>query len=67
MSSVVGRRGGEQDVGRLDVAMGDAHAVGVVERARALEDDLDQAVDRQQVLGVQNGSSVPPVTYSITM
>jgi hypothetical protein len=57
----------QQDVGRLDVAVGDAEAVGVVERPRALEDDLDHAVQRQQVVGVQKGSSVPPATYSMTM
>jgi hypothetical protein len=40
----------QQDVGRLDVAVGDAEVVGIVERPRALEDDLHQAVERQQVV-----------------
>ena len=41
---------GVEDVGRLDVAVRDAHLVRELERARALEDDLDHLVDRQQVL-----------------
>ncbi len=41
-----------QDVGRLDVAVDDAVLEGVVERAVALEDDLDRLLERQQRVGV---------------
>ena len=41
-----------QDVGRLDFAVSDADAVGKIERTRAFEDDLDDALDRQQLLGL---------------
>ena len=40
----------QQDVGRLDVAMDHAVSVRVVERLAALEDDLDDLVDRQQIV-----------------
>ena len=40
----------EHDVRRLDVAVNDAAAVRVVQRLRALVDDLDDVVDRQQVV-----------------
>ncbi len=38
----------QQDVPRLDVAVDDAVVVRVLERADALEDDLDHLADRQQ-------------------
>ena len=41
----------EHDVRRLDVAMNDAARVGVVQRLGALEHDLDDVVDAQQVVG----------------
>jgi hypothetical protein len=53
------RRIYQQDVGRLDVAMGDAGAKGIVERARAFEDHLHQAVDRQQVLAYRKVPACP--------
>ena len=40
--------GRQQDVARLDVAVDDAVLVRVLERADALEDDLDHLADRQQ-------------------
>jgi hypothetical protein len=55
-----GGRRREQDVGRLDVPVGDALQVGVVEGPRALEDDLDQALEGQQVVRLGEGSRVPP-------
>jgi hypothetical protein len=45
----------QQDVGRLDVAVGDAEAVGIIERPRAFENQLDDAVDRQQAAGMGMG------------
>ena len=41
----------QQDVGRLDVAMDDAARMRVVQRLRALVDDGDDLVDRQQAAG----------------
>ena len=41
----------EHDVARLDVAMNDAAAMRVVQALRALEQDLDDVVDAQQVVG----------------
>jgi hypothetical protein len=62
MSPLFGFVADEKDVGRLDVAVGDADALREIERARAFEDDFDDALDRQQFLLVQQygSSSVPP-------
>ena len=40
-----------QDVGRLDVAVDQALAIDVAERHRALEADLDDLLERQQLVG----------------
>ena len=41
----------QHDVARLDVAMDDAAAVRIVQAFRALEENLDDVVDAQQVVG----------------
>jgi hypothetical protein len=48
---VIGVTQREQDVGRLDVAMDDAFLESVVERAAALEADLQHLADWQQLVG----------------
>jgi hypothetical protein len=58
--------GGQQDVGRLDVPVGDALQVGVVEGPGALEDDFDQALEGQQVVWLGEGLQGAAGTYSMT-
>jgi hypothetical protein len=57
----------DQDVGRLDVAMDDALAVGVIERHRTLEDHADRPVQRQEVLEAAVMLQRRPGKYSMTM
>ena len=57
----------ERGVARLDVAVNDAAAMRVVQAFRALEQDLDDVVDAQQLSGRQYAFSVrAPCTCSVT-
>src|SRR5262249_14153437 len=50
----------DQDVRRLDIAVRDAELMGEVEGARALEDDLDDLVEREEALRLAGGLERAP-------
>jgi len=57
---------GKQDVAGLDVAVDDAVLEGVLERADALEDDLDHLASGSRLFTSECASSVAPGTNSMT-